>query len=184
MDIKELDALLASASAPTADASICLRGDLRAKWESLNTELEQAESRESLKLTGTPSEAKALREELDALEDEMRDSTLTLTFQGIGRKAWRELEAKHSPREGDEVDRFYGFNSDTLFDEAIPACLKAPEIEAAKFLELLGKLTAAQYEKLAVTVLNLNRQDVDVPLSRRASRSTKASGKTSKQRRA
>ncbi|PXY20878.1 hypothetical protein [Prauserella muralis] len=181
MDLAAIDALIENAEMPTASVDLCLRGDLQAKWEDLERQLkaEVSTGRSSLAGTGT-GKAEELARQIRELETEMQSSVLTMTLRALPRTEWRELEAKHPPRKDNDADRLYGFNTDTIFDEALAPSLVSPELDAARLAKIVDRLTSGQFERLALAMLDLNRQASDVPFSQAASLVTKASDATSR----
>lgn len=176
----DIDSIIANQTVPRTSVSLCLRGDLQAKWEDLERQLKEETAKSDGKLSGQSGPVKTLAEQVQAVESEMQESTITFELEALPRSAWRELEVRHPARDEDDADRVYGFNVDTFFDEAIPASLVSPEIDPERLRSILDKLTSAQYERLAFAVLGLNRQVTDNPFSQTASLITRVSAVTSK----
>lgn len=164
---------LAAAQLPERTVSICLRADLADDFEALETRLAdvQAKARQDPRLN-SGGEARQIAEEMEALREEMRDSSIDVKLRALPRKAWAALGKKHPPRSGNEDDTVAGYNMDTFFDAAVRACWVEPaDFEPADITDLLdNRTTAAQYNELVNTVLALNIRKVSVPFSQRASR--------------
>lgn len=180
MDLAQIDALIEKQAPPTTSVDLCLRGDLQARWEELDRELKKETGAGATKLSGFSDRASQLAKEIEALEAEMKAAVVTFTLQGLGRAAWRELEAEHPARKDHDVDTFYGFNTDTIFDSALPLSIVSPELDADRVAKIADKLTAGQFEKLALAILRLNKQDSEAPFSQAASLITRATGVMSK----
>lgn len=180
MDLAQIDALIEKQAAPTTNVDLCLRGDLQAKWEELNRELEKETGKGSGKLAGPGARVSELARQVSELEAEMQSSVVVFTLQALGRTRWRELEAEHPARKDHDVDKLYGFNTDTIFDAALPESIVSPELDADRVAKIADKLTSGQFEKLALAILRLNRQDTDVPFSQAASLIMQASAVMSK----
>lgn len=119
--------------------------------------------------------AKAIR----ALEEKMSDSTVVVKLRALKRSRWAELEEKHPQREDNEVDKRFGVNVDTFFDEAIPECVievtdkksgKKVEFDpATEWAPLADEMSDGQYAEFIGATLALNRGATSVPFSRVAS---------------
>jgi hypothetical protein len=180
MDLDAFDKLLEQSRLPEATIPLCLRGDLQAQWEELDHRLTALYSDASRKLAGASAEEAELARRIQELEQEMRDSTLTLRLRALERPEWLELVADHPPREDDKGDRMLGFNQKTFFDALVLACLVEPELDEERLSKLMDKLTDAQFQKLTEAAWGLNRRDVDVPFSSTASHIMTTSAGTSR----
>lgn len=86
---------ISEATPRRATVAVCFDGNLTSRWE-------EAKERASRKATMLgDAELMAARAELEELEAEMRDKTRTFVFESIGWGRWRDLVAKHPPKEGD-----------------------------------------------------------------------------------
>jgi len=179
MDIKDLDALLASARRPETVIPICLRGDLQAEWEELDNRLTALQTGANGKLSGSTG-SRELAERIIQLQKEMEESTIHVRLRALNRVEWRDLLAAHPPRKDNDADKILGFNPNTLFDALIVACITDPELTSEQAAALLDALTPSQFDKLADAAWGLNRRDVSVPFSYNASQLTQTGGETSK----
>lgn len=103
----------------------------------------------------------------------------SIDMQPLPRKKWREIVTAHPPREGNDTDRFYGFNYETMGDDLVPASIVAPEY--AKADDFLDSLSDGQFSKLFSAAVLLNRGG-DAPkadLSARVSQVIQTSSETS-----
>lgn len=182
MDLDKFDQLLEESKLPESTVPLCLRGDLQAEWEVKDSALSDMASSRDRKLSGHSEEEKALAREIQALEHQMQDSTITFRLRALERPDWRKLLEKHPPRKGNEGDRLLGVDQSEFFDALVHACLVEPELDLERVKKLIDKLTDAQFNKLSGAAWELNRRDVDVPFSLTASLITASSGGTSKQR--
>jgi hypothetical protein len=178
MDLKDLDALLASSALPETTVPLCLRNDLQAEWEDLERQLTTLKNQPDRRL-GNSSES-TLAQRLRDLEDEMRAATITVRLRALRRTAFRELIEQHPPRKDNKGDEIMGVNQTSFFDALVGESIVEPEFDEERLSKLLDNLTDAQFEKLANAAWGLNRRDVDVPFSRTASRITQSSGGTSR----
>lgn len=176
--------IIRDAQLPTGSVPICMRADLVAEHERLDRELAQALGRPADSLGGGAAPELAAR--IQALEADMAESTVEFVMHGLPRRAYNRLREQH-PAE----DKTLLFDADTFFPALIRACTSSPELSDETWRVLFGdsdeererlraegkgdeveegKLTDRQFDQLAETALALNRRDVDVPFSRRASR--------------
>jgi hypothetical protein len=169
--------LLAAAKLPERTVQLCLRGDLVADHEAAERDLEQAQKAPSDSLAG--SGAGDLADRLRALEAEMRANSYTFKVRALPKPRYRAFLADHPSRiEDDKVnqqDAVFGFNIEAGFEPLIRACLIDPELDDAGWSRLMESLTDRQFDDLAMAAWYVNRGEVDIPFSRAASLSKRAS---------
>lgn len=165
---------------PTRTVPVCMHADLTAEHEDLERQLEQERTRPRDSLAAGGNAAR-LAEQIAELEEQMRDHTVTFTLQALPRPRWKQLCGEHQPRKADdgsvdERDKYIGVNTETFFPAMIRACTIEPELPDDVW-ELLfeEKLTDRQFDELSDAAWSLNRRDVDVPFSRAASLTRRAS---------
>lgn len=173
MTAKDFKALLADARLPEQVVPLCLRGDLAAEVERLDAELEQLQKAPGTSLAGNGSGA--LVEQIEALQEQMREHTYPVRLRALPRPEWNALRALHPPRvdeDGETLleDRVSGINRTTFFEPAVRASIIDPEISAADWEALNATITDAQFQDLVSAVWALNQGKVDIPFSRAASR--------------
>lgn len=126
-------------------------------------------------------------ERVQALEAEMRSSTLTFTIRGLRRKAWIEFVESNPPREGNERDKQLGINVsalDTAIAQSIVA-VKAPDGSDAPFdpasewVDLADEMTNGQWSDFATAVITVNHEVRSAPFSPLASAVIRRSEPTS-----
>jgi hypothetical protein len=178
MDLKDLDALLASSALPETTVPLCLGNNLQAEWEDLERQLTTLKNQPDRRL-GNSSES-TLAQRLRDLEDEMRATTVTVRLRALRRAVFRGLIEQHPPRKDNKGDEFMGVNQKSFFDALVGESIVEPEFDEERLSKLLDNLTDAQFDKLATAAWGLNRRDVDVPFSRTASLITQSSGGTSR----
>jgi hypothetical protein len=180
MDITTLKDLIKQAHRPEKNVPVCLRGDLRASWEELEQQLAGMHKQPRRHFDdGGHADAAGIIEQMKAIEDEMRDATVSVRLRALERDGYRALVKEHPPREDEPADGTMGVNSDTFYQPLILKCWVEPaELDEAGRKELLQLLTQAQYDSLATAAVQVNRGTVDVPFSRAASRMTQNSDAT------
>ncbi len=180
---KSFAEMRAGAKPAEAVVNVCMRAHLVAEHELLDDRLVEAVQAKVSSLAGNG--AAELREQVEALEAEIRENTYPFRLRAMGRRAFNELVAAHPPRRDEqgeivEADLRFSANVDTLLPELIRACVYDPAPEDAGWDSLLSddaddRLTDGQYLQLGVAAWNLNRRSVDVPFSLGVSMMSKAS---------
>lgn len=170
-------AKLAAARLPERTVEICLRGDLVADHEAAERDLEQAQQAGTSSLAGNGSAE--IIERIDALEAEMRESSVTFRVRAMPRPRWRALLAEHPPRRGDDGeivadDAAVLINTETFYDALIRACVVEPEMTGDDWDQLSQVITDRQFGDLSLAAWMINRGEVDVPFSLAASRMKRA----------
>lgn len=167
--MSDIKALLREARLPEKTVVLCLRSDLVAEHEALEAEHQRAVENRG-KALDSGAEIVKLREQMDALGEQMAAGNVTFRLRALTRPKWRQLLADHPPRrEGDDVneqDRVVGVNTETFFDALVRSSVVEPELDPEDWTLLLGeKLTDRQFDLIANAAWGLNRRDVDVPFS-------------------
>lgn len=130
------------------------------------------------RMTGNPELRKAGKAVQD-LEKQMDESTVLVKLRALKRTRWAELEEKHPARDDNDLDKQYGVNVDTFFEDVLPECIVEvtekptgkkisfdPDTEWAPLSE---EMSDGQYARFLTATLALNRGAADVPFSRIAS---------------
>jgi hypothetical protein len=172
MDVTEI---IKAARRPERTHPLCLRGDLVAEWEKLDRQRVDAEKNAPAdSLAGSP--ALPIARQMEALQAQMAESTVTFRLRGLPRNAYRDLIEAHPPRRDDVgdvmmADRGWGFDTRAFFPALIRATVVEPALDDAVMTELLDEtLTAHQFEELLNIALDVNAGKVDIPFSPAASK--------------
>jgi hypothetical protein len=163
--MQNIDEILGQIKLPERIYPLCLRADLRGRWEELNRKLRHAEAEATSSLAGEDSSGVA--EQIRDLEEEMAAATVNLQLRALRSKAWSDLLAKHPPRKDHERDR--AFNLDTFGSAMLAACSVDPIMSEDQAGHLIDSITQGQWDELTTVLWNLNNAGVDVPKSRLAS---------------
>jgi len=178
-DVKDIRALLQQQKQPEETVKICLRGDLNAEIVDLDTRLGDIRNELAAhgdgRLNGS-AEARRIAERIEELRAEAEEASVLVRLRALPRKEWNDLIAKH-PAKNKEQD----FDANGLFNEAVPACIVEPELDAETMDKFLDALTGGQFDQLAGTAYKLNAGEGAVPFSVLASRARQPSDETPKQ---
>lgn len=177
MNTKDFSAILAGAKLPERTVDLCLRGDLVAEVERLDAELARLQKQPGTSLAGNGSAA--LVEQIEALQEQMREHTYPVRLRALPRQAWRELREAHPPRmdaDGDPVleDRMSGVDRTSFFEPLVRASIVDPELTDEQWAALDGAITDRQFEDLTAAAWELNQGAVSIPFSRAALRAKAA----------
>ena len=158
---------------PETRVKFCLDGDLKAAHEA--AEAEYLATRSRAVADGRLNDpAKDLARKVVDLEAEMQASTVSFLVRGLPRGTWADLVAGHAPREGNALDKSYGFNVESLMVAALPLSIVGAENSAGEVLDfdaptewsaLADDMTNSQYEDFVLAVLRVNAGRNDVPFS-------------------
>ncbi|KAB2347354.1 hypothetical protein [Actinomadura rudentiformis] len=161
--------LIKNAKLPEDGVSICLRSDLALQHEELEGRLEAARTADQQNTLAAGGQARKIAEEIQALEEQMREHTHRFVFRGIPRRRYRDLMEQYPPREGNKDDALFGADNSTFPHALIAACCIDPVMTRDQVEELCEVLTDGQVLELFGCALALNRGLVDVPKSVAAS---------------
>jgi len=179
-----------AASLPERTVSVCLNGALVGEFEAADRQLQEALRRPGSDSLDGGSDTRELAQRTEDLRQRMLDGSVDLRLRAMGRTRWRKFIASHPPRQDDDGvvdqrDRNIGINVDTFYPALIRASVVGPELDDEDWLGLLGGVrkgedgedeevegtfTSRQFDELASAAWDLNRDTVDVPFSRAASR--------------
>lgn len=182
----DLDDWLSSGSRPEADVPICLVGDLAAQYQAKAEELVRATADENRSIDDQT--IMTLGAELDALQEQMQAKTRTFHLRALPvdgtdeDPSYLDLQLRHPPRPGNEVDARVGGNRETFLPALVKASTVEPELTDGQWATLRGQLSARQWDELWVTAQQLNRGEVLPPKSLGISELMPTSGVKSKKR--
>lgn len=165
--VEDIDEFLEGLKLPETEVPICMRGDLQARFEELDRELESARRRpEDDSLASSGTEVRRLASEIEALRAEMQEHVRVFLLRALPRKAWSDLAKEHPPRKQDSPA---DFNRDTFPVAALSACSVKPSIGAAQAGKVVDHVTQGQWSALWNAILELNGGSGEVPFSPAAS---------------
>lgn len=151
----DINDLIEEARLPRKTVAVCLRGDLRARWDELHAQFKAAPA-----VGGSladPSRRSALAAELEELRAEMTAHEVSFVFEALPGPEFSALLAAHPGKGSDTVD------VETFTPALMAACCIDPKMDAEQAGRLLGKLSAAAGNLLSDAAWAVNRNAVDVP---------------------
>lgn len=178
--MSDLDAWLNAGSRPEATVNVCLVGDLATRYQTALEAFVAASADPNRSLDD--QNLADLAREVDALTEQWQAAGRTFTLRALPPDDYLDLQVKHPPRDGNEVDQRLGCNRSTMLPALVKACTVDPVLTDEQWESLLGKLSSRQWDELWVTAQQLNREDVRAPKSLGISEPMPTSGAKSRQR--
>lgn len=166
-------ALIRNARPREGTYKVCLRGDLVSQWRALDAELE---ARTTVPIAD-PDAIADLAEQIQRLEAEMAEATLSLRFQALPAHQWADLIDAHPGKKPGER-----FDFVTFVPALLAACLVDPVLDDDDLAALLDVLNEAQRDELFGVAWEVNQEAAATPFSVRASVVTRARASSSKRR--
>lgn len=176
--MSKLSSKLATATFNFRDVTVSLDGESGRKRDELYarlTELVTVAAKDA-RLTKSSGEAEELHEQIQVLEDKIREHLITLRFVPAGIDKWNEITGLNPPRDNIAIDQARGYNvadvakatatwtgslvdTDSVEEGTDPATWPTEKIEAGEWASLWSKLTGGEFNQIWVTVLQLNEID-------------------------
>lgn len=167
--MSDFTTLLAQAQLPEQLETLCLRGDLVARWQQLEQQLEDAKaSPGASSLAGDGSAA--IMEQMEALRQEMQAFTVQVRLRALPKRRFTDFLAEHPPRSDDRRDQVVGYNRETMAVALMRKCWVEPELTDSEFEQLQDLLSAGEWGKFERAVTALNFSEVSIPFSSAALR--------------
>lgn len=155
--------LIKNARLPEARVPLCMRGDLLSRLGELEQEFERARQSDAGNSLASGGAARGVAERMEEVHREIAEHTHIFQFRAMPRRAFRDLQEAHPPREADQLDVAMGFSVDGLQAPLISACCVDPVMSIEQTEALLDVLSDGQIMELFGAALALNRNRVDLP---------------------
>jgi len=165
------------------NTQLILRPDLLEAWDTANQQLQSQRIKDASNkrlASGVSQTAKDLAKEVQKLERDIEKHAITFRFRSMPKDDWQALCDSHAPREGNQLDRFAGYNRDAVLDDAIRACMYDPVFDDAAWAEFGAVCNPSEWQELRDTVNIVNSGVVDAPKSALASQILTKRGSTSR----
>lgn len=172
---------------PEQTVQFCLDGALYAQYATAEEELKEARRQDlAVKDGRLNNSTTALARQVVELRGRIQEESVSFLMRGMNRKDWATLTAENPPRDGNPVDKPYGFNVEAVIDAAIPRSIvsvtkagEPVEFDPAKDWDgTADGMTDRQYEDFGMAVIALNRGRQEVPFSLDAYRRIQGSATT------
>lgn len=145
------------------DVDVCLDGEASVERDRLYKELGDAVN--APRLTMGPPATVEVQGRIDALEETMRDSLVTLRFRALSFDRWNGIIALEPPREGVAVDARKGYNIVAATKRAAEASGwvvngdTTESIPADEWSDLWENLSGGDFDRIWGAVTRLNETD-------------------------
>lgn len=163
---------------------LCLRPDLLDEHEALSEQLVESKLEDSAgnrMADGTSKRTKDLARKITALEEQIAELAMKVTFRSMDKSRWQALCDEHPPRQDNDLDRYSGFNRDAVLDTAIRECMVDPVFvdcedgdcaheDCGTWQQFVALLNPSEWAELRTVVNSVNRVVVESPKSELASR--------------
>lgn len=171
--------------------TLCLDGELYAKYEDAEVRLSEARMKKATD-SRLNSSVLTIEEEVFELFEAQRKETITFVLRALPRAKWDALTEAHPAREDSDLDKHYGFNTDTMFDPAIaheePTTIVRVtdhegvvlDFKPADWAELSAEMSKSQYGFFQVAINELNGGTSEIPFSPTAFKAIQGSAGKSK----
>jgi hypothetical protein len=169
--------ILAQAKPAQRSIFMHLRGDLLARRDELDAEVEEAARLERLAVRnaegnpelalGESSPTDQLVAELRDVMDELRASRVRFTFEALPRSKWDALRKEHEQADGKT-------NLDTMAVPLVAATLVHPAATEDEITQLYEKFNHLQRQQMFDAAWEVNTGAVDIPFSLAGSAAEKA----------
>jgi hypothetical protein len=164
------------------DIDVCLDGEASVERDRLYREL--GEAADAPRLTMGPPATAEVQARIDALEDTMRDSLVTLRFRALSFDRWNAIIALEPPREGVAIDARKGYNIVAATKRAAEASGwvvdgdKTESIPHDEWADLWENLSGGDFDRIWGAVTRLNETDGWAGVAFLKKDSTKTPGST------
>jgi hypothetical protein len=145
------------------DVDVCLDGEASVERDRLYKELGEAAN--TPRLTMSPPPIAEVQARIDALEDSMRESLVTLRFRTLSFERWNAIIALEPPREGVAIDARKGYNIVTATKRAAEASGWSVDGDSTEpvaldeWKDLWEKLSGGDFDRIWGAVTRLNETD-------------------------
>lgn len=171
--------------------SLCLDGELFAKYEAAEEALREARLKSATDGRMNGGVAAAEKKVFELFEAQ-KAASVTFLLRALPRAEWDALGEAHPAREDNELDTEYGFNTSTIFDAALS--LEKPvtivrvtdhegvdqQFRPSEWAALSADMSKAQHGPFQVAVNLLNGGVNEIPFSHTAYKSSQGSAAKSK----
>lgn len=145
------------------DIDVCLDGEASVERDRLYKEL--AAAADAPRVTMGPPPTVEVQSRIDALEDSMRESLVTLRFRALSFDRWNGIIALRPPREGVGVDARKGYDIVGVTKAAAEASGwvvngdATESVSADEWADLWENLSGGDFDRIWGAVTRLNETD-------------------------
>lgn len=172
------DEVMARAALPETVVRLVVGGDLLARIRDLEAALAAASEPTSL----ADGSAARLREEIDALHEQMRESEIPFRLRALSGRDWARLKSAMPTRKAETTDEEWEAAFFEWVCKLVAQSAADPVMTPEQVAQLCDRLAGSAWERLTDQAWALNEGTLTVPKSSAASAGTASSGATSRRR--
>jgi hypothetical protein len=173
--VRDFDEVKKLATLPTRTVLLCLAGELVEEIAQLERQLAEVKPATSL---GDASPRRAIAEQIVAVQEQMRESTVEFRLRALPSRSWSKFWASMPVRAEKEADEDWGERLFPFYAELVHRACADPVMSVEQVGELADVLHANAWNRLVSNCLSLNMGEVDVPNSEAVSELTGNSEQT------
>lgn len=163
----DIETIIASARRPEKIVPLCLRADLQATFESLERDFAVADTEitDDVLTGGSSARAAKIAQQMEDTRQKMQESTVLFRLRALPRETWQEIVKANPPNDEDEGD----VNEEGFVTALVAGCVIAPPMTGEQATRLRDTITDGQWQELANTAWDLNKNMTTIPFSLAAS---------------
>jgi hypothetical protein len=174
----DIEAILGEATPQERTVPLLLRGDLRARWDQLEHELDAAPA-EAISL-GDIAPAKRVAQQMEDLREQIKAAEVPFRLRALPPREWAKfLDAK--PERKEQTDDEWADIWHAYICQMVAVCCVEPVMSAEQVDRLVPVLSNQQWTDLSNAAWRLNSEREAVPFSVAASALTQIDGGKLKQ---
>lgn len=158
----DFEAVKSRATLPTRTVSLCLAGELVEKITQLERRLAEAKPPTNL---GEASPKRIIAEQIGAVQEQMRESTVDFHLRALGARKWAKFWASMPTRAENEAADVWDERIFPFYAEMVSLSCVDPVMSVEQVEELVEVLHSSAWNRLANGCLSLNMGEVDIPNS-------------------
>lgn len=145
------------------DVTVMLDGEKAAERDALMESIANSQEPVDARLGQDP--AAEARKALAELEDEMRESLVTVRLRALPTEKWNALVAQFPPRDGVAIDQRKEYNVYEVTKAAVEAAGhlvedgKTESVEAGEWPAFWAHLSGGDFDRFWIATMTLNEQD-------------------------
>lgn len=168
-------ALKKLATLPTRTVSLCLAGELVEQISQLELQLAEAKPATNI---GEVSPKRAITEEIAAIQEQMRESTVDFKLRALGARAWSIFWGSIPARGEKETQEAWEPRIFPFYAQLVSRSCVEPELTVEEVGELADILHSRAWTDLTLACMALNTGGIDIPNSAAAFELTGTSEQT------
>ena len=151
---------------------VCLRGDLLAEWDRLESRLQAARASGVRGSLAAPAPGVDIAQRMEDLGEQIAAAQQEFRVRGLSSKGMSDLIAAHPPVHGEKS----AWDPDTFVPALLAACVVDPVMTVEQAMALLAVLNRDQTNALFGAAWDASTGAVDIPFSDAVSETLRGTG--------